>query len=87
MKTVEELYKDIVASKELQEELKTVSYETLGDFLAKHGCEATAQEFVAFVRAQSEGPIDDDAAAAIAAGTGPIIDSWYPKTVGVMNII
>ena len=75
MKTVEELYKDIVASKELQEELKTVLYETLGDFLAKHGCEATAQEFVAFVRAQSEGPIDDDAAATIAGGAPIFYDA------------
>ena len=87
MKTVEEFYKEISESKALQEELKNAADGALEVFLKQHGCDADAKEFAAFVRAQSEGPIDDDAAAAIAAGSRPIIDSWYPTTVDVMNII
>ena len=69
MKTVEEFYKEIATSKELQEEMKTVTGETLGAFLAKHGCEATAEEFVALVKSKAEGEIEDDDVATIAGGT------------------
>ena len=69
MKTVEELYKEIATSTELQEELKAVSYETLGDFLSKHGFNATAEEFVALVKSKAEGEIEDDDVATIAGGT------------------
>ena len=68
MKTIEELYKEIAASKELQKELESVSAETFETFLKKHGCEASAEEFIAFVKAQSEGEISDDAAAEAAGG-------------------
>lgn len=69
MKTVEEFYKEISESKTLQEELKNAADEMLEAFLKQHGCDADAKEFAAFVRAQSEGAIEDDAAAAIAGGT------------------
>lgn len=74
MKTVEEFYKEISESKTLQEELKNAADEMLEAFLKQHGCDADAKEFAAFVRAQSEGAIDDDAAAAIAGGA-PIFDN------------
>ena len=68
MKTVEEFHKEISESKALQEELQNASNEMLEAFLKRHGCDADAKEFMAFVRAQSEGAIEDDAAAAIAGG-------------------
>ena len=68
MKTIEEFYKELSGSKELQEELKTVVEETLGAFLKKHGCEASAKEFTAFVKAQEDGVIGDDDAEAVAGG-------------------
>ena len=72
MKTAEEFYKEIATSKELQEELGKTSGETLGAFLAKHGCGATAEEFVAFARSRSEGEIEDADAADVAGGVGYI---------------
>lgn len=73
MKTIEELYKEIAASKELQEELKNASEETLEAFLKKHDCHATAKEFVAFARAQSEGEIGDEETENISGGFHPWI--------------
>ena len=68
MKTIEELYREIAGSKELQEEFKKLTPETLGEFLRKHGCEATAKEFSDFVRSQEEGELRDDAAGAVSGG-------------------
>ena len=70
MKTAEEFYEEILGSKELQEELKAVSEETLGAFLKKHGCEADEKEFQAVVRAECEGEIEDAAAENISGGWG-----------------
>ena len=68
MKTIEAFYKEIADSKELQEELKTASDETLAAFLAKHGCDATAEEFVAFAKAKAEGELDDDGVEVVSGG-------------------
>ena len=68
MKTVEEFYKQIVDSKELQEELKNVSDKMLESFLKKHDCNVSAKEFTEFVRSQNDGEIEDDDAAAVAGG-------------------
>ena len=68
MKTLAEFIKEIEASRELQEELKNASDGMLEAFLKKHGCNADAKEFAEFVRAQSEGAIEDETAAAIAGG-------------------
>ncbi len=76
MKTVEEFYKEIADSPELQAELKAASDEMLGAFLKKHGCEADVKDFTAFVKAQSEGEIEDDEAAAAAGG----VDGRYSTT-------
>ena len=71
MKTLAEFIKEIEASGELREELKAASGETLNEFLKKHGCDADAKEFTAFLRACHEGEIEDDDAAAAAGGTPP----------------
>ena len=69
MKTIEELYNDIIASEELQKALSQISDQTaLADFLKEHGCEAAAEEFVEFIKSQGEGEIGDDAAAETAGG-------------------
>ena len=68
MKTMEELYKEIIGSKELQEELKKVSEEMLEAFLKQHDCAADAKEFAAFVDAHKEGAIEDEDAQAVAGG-------------------
>lgn len=68
MKTAEEFYKEIAGSKELQEELKKLNVETLGAFLRKHDCEATAKEFADYAKSRAEGELTDDAAEAAAGG-------------------
>ena len=76
MKTVKEFYKEFASSKELQEELKAASDEMLETFLKKHGCNATAKDFTAFVKAQNEGEIEDADAALASGGAKPSTDRF-----------
>ena len=73
MKTMEEVYKEIAGSKELQEELKNASDEMLGAFLKKHDCDASVKEFTEFMNSQNEGEIGDRDAEAVAGGQ-PLFD-------------
>ena len=68
MKTLEEFYKEIVTSKELREELEKTSNEALDTFLKKHGCNADAKEFIAYLSAQPEGEIGDDVVESLSGG-------------------
>ncbi len=68
MKTMEEFYKEITDSKELQEELKNASKEMLEAFLKKHDCEASAKDFAEYVDAHREGVIEDEDAKSVAGG-------------------
>ena len=74
MKTIEEFYKEIAGSKELQDELKNVSDELLGAFLKKHDCEADVKGFAALVRSCSEGEISDEDVASAAGGNGIVFE-------------
>ena len=81
MKTVEELFKEIGESKELQNELASIGKgqnAEIEEFLKKHDCSASAEEFVDFIKSkkdsQAEGEIDDDALEAVAGGG--IVD-WF----------
>ena len=77
MKTLEEFYKEIVGSKELQEELKETSDEMLEAFLKKHDCSASAADFEKYVKSQSEGEIGDDTAGVVAGGF--LASSWIEQ--------
>ena len=69
MKTIEELYKEIIASEELKKAVSEIEDKAaLADFLKKHGCEASVEEFAKVIKSQSEGEIGDDAASAVAGG-------------------
>ena len=69
MKTVEELYKEINTSEELQKVVSTIKgKEAMAEFLKQHGCEASVEEFLKFVKAQTEGEISDEDAGAAAGG-------------------
>ena len=68
MKTVEEIYKEIAGSKEMQAELKKMSDEMIGEVLKKHDCNASVKEFTSFARSLAEGEIEDSDAAAVAGG-------------------
>ena len=88
MKTIEEFYKELAGSKELQDELKTLNEEAIGNFLRKHDCEGTAKEFTEFAKAHKEGEIEDGVVEAVAGGLpgGPIITPPRPihKPQGVV---
>ena len=71
MKTAEEFYKEIAASKALQEELKAASEEMLEAFLKQHGCDASVKDFTTFIRSKTEGEIEDADAAFAAGGACP----------------
>ena len=77
MKTIEEFYKEIAGSKELQDELKNISEGMLDEFLKKHGCDASVEDFKKYVKSQSEGEIGDVAAAAAVGGMPPPFLPFY----------
>ena len=84
MKTVEEFYKEISDTKALQDELKNASDDMLGAFLKKHECGASVEEFVKYVKGQSEGAIEDEDVLMIAGGS-PIFGQ--PGTVPVQPVL
>ena len=71
MKTVEEVYQQIAASKELQEELKAASEERIQAFLKQQGCDADVKAFLSLVSAHGACEITDAEAEAVAGG-------WIP---------
>ena len=76
MKTIEELFREIVASKELQKELKSIGkgqYSEIEALLKKYDCDATAEEFISYVKSISEGEIGDDEASLTAGGKDTIL--------------
>ena len=68
MKTIEDFYKEIVNSKELQEELKKTSEGMLEAFLKKHDCHASVKDFIEYYDAHNEGEIEDGDAGTVAGG-------------------
>ncbi|MBR4721038.1 MAG: hypothetical protein IK057_04685 [Clostridia bacterium] len=78
MKTMEEFYKEMAGSKELQKELKNTYEEMLKTFLKKHDCNASVKDFLAYVEAQKEGEIRDGDAQAVAGGI-PLFSQYHPQ--------
>ena len=69
MKTIEVFYKEIMESEELRSDISEIKDQTiLADYLKKHDCEGTVDEFVKYVQSQYEGEIADDIAASVAGG-------------------
>ena len=74
MKTLQELYKEVIASEELKKEFMEASKDekncqkNMEDFLKKYGCEATFDELKAFLDEKSKGELDEDEVEAVAGG-------------------
>ena len=71
MKTLEELLKEINESEELQKEFADATEsDTLGEFLKKHGSDATLEELVEYVKEKdnTQGSLSDEEVAAVAGG-------------------
>ena len=74
MKTVQELYSEIVASDELKKAfVEAMKANKLEDFLKAHGCEATEEEIKEYIetKAAEDAPIElsDDELRAVAGGS------------------
>ena len=89
MKTVQELYGEIIASDELKKAfVEAMKAGKLEDFLKAHDCEATAEEVQEFVetRAAEDTPIElsESELKAVAAGSGIHSETCYctGKTCG-----
>lgn len=55
MKTMEELFKEVLANDKLKEEaVKAIKADKLADFLKAHNCNASVDEVIAFVKAKAE---------------------------------
>ena len=74
MKTLQELYKEVIASDELKEEFMEASNDEkngqkrVEDFLKKHECDATFEELKEFLKEKSEDELSEDELAAVAGG-------------------
>ena len=72
MKTVDELYYEVVANEELKAAFAAAAKENkLAEFLKAQGCDATAEEAAEFLEARqsAEGELSDDELDAV-CGTG-----------------
>ena len=92
MKTVHELYGEIIASDELKKAFaKAMKANKLEDFLKAHDCEATVEEVQEFVETKAAGddPIElsDDELRHVAAGSVIHSETCYctGKTCGCSN--
>ena len=72
MKTLEELYSEVIASDELKKEFCSLKSEEVENFAEKHGCKATLDEIKAFLTEKSakSGELSDDEIAQVAGGKG-----------------
>ena len=72
MKTIEELYKEVLASEELKKEFLALKPEKVEGFAAKYGCEAKFEEIKAFFEAKKtqNGELSDDDMDQVAGGKG-----------------
>ena len=70
MKTIEELYNEVLASEELKKEFLALKPEEVEGFAAKYGCKASLEEIKAFSEAKKNqvGALSDEELDQIAGG-------------------
>ena len=70
MKTMEEMYQEVMASAELQAEFAEAAKteESAAAWLKKNDCNASLEEVTAFLRDKTEGEMSDDEVEAVAGG-------------------
>ncbi len=72
MKTIEELYNEVMASEELKKEFLSLKPEEVEGFAEKYGCKATLDEIKAFLTEKSAaaGELSDEEIEQVAGGKG-----------------
>ena len=69
MKTLQELYTEIIGSEELKKSFaEAAKGGKLADFLKENGCEATAEEIKAFLQEKSNQPLSEEELDSVAGG-------------------
>ena len=70
MKTIEELYNEVMTSDELKKEYCSLKPEEVENFAEKHGCKATFDEIKAFLTEKSakSGELSDEEIERVAGG-------------------
>ena len=70
MKTIEELYNEVMASEEMKKEFLALKPEEVEGFAEKYGCKATFEEIKAFLTEKntSSGELSDDEIEQVAGG-------------------
>ena len=74
MKTLQELYKEVIASEELKNEFMEAAgdekegQKKVEEFVKKHGCDATFEDVKAFLEEKSEGELEEEELEAVAGG-------------------
>ena len=92
MKTLDELYAEVMNSEELKNEFLTLKApEDIVAFAAKNGCTATLDEIKAFFeeKAKAAGELSEDDLAQVAGGKGFNISEalWSTFTAGILCAI
>ena len=72
MKTIEELYNEVLASEELKKEFLSLKPEEVEGFAAKYGCKASLDEIKAFFedKKNQTGALSDEELDQVAGGKG-----------------
>ena len=72
MKTIEELYNEVMASEEMKKEFLALKPEEVEGFAEKYGCKATLEEIKVFLNEKStaSGELSDDEIEQVAGGKG-----------------
>ena len=86
MKTLQELYNELLESEELKKALaEVINGDKVEDFLKAHGCEAGKEELIAFAKEQQAklGELSDDALDGVAGGANGIEALLSVLTFGV----
>ena len=70
MKTLEELYNEVMASEELKKEFCALKPDEVEGFAEKHGCKATLDEIKTFLteKSKADGEVSEEAVEQIAGG-------------------
>lgn len=75
MKTIEELYNEVVANEELKKEFITLKADEVEDFAKAHGCEATLDEIKDFFKSRKEsGELSDAELSQVSGGKSDVVD-------------
>ena len=86
MKTIQELYSEVLKSEELKKAFsEAVQNKTVEDFLKSHGCEASMEDVAAFLKEQQakNGEVADNELMNVAGGCGFNGDEAWASVMGL----